>query len=229
MEPLPYQSVEALGASRAMRRYWRMIVGLVLICGIGGYFYAAQSPGSYSASATILVRALVGNAYSPETSTTQAATVALQTEAQLVASSQVTDLVRRNLPGTTCNQDLVTAKVLTNTQLIKISAKAASADTARRCAQEYATDYLARRRAGRGGRPNRSARGSHGPARGDREGLGDGDGGSQQPAPAAGRGGTGGGGERVAGRGPEPGWPAPGALDATREPRRGGERSADGK
>lgn len=101
--------------------------------------------GSYSASATILVRALVGNAYSPETSTTQAATVALQTEAQLVASSQVTDLVRRNLPGTTCNQDLVTAKVLTNTQLIKISAKAASADTARRCAQEYATDYLARR------------------------------------------------------------------------------------
>ncbi len=71
--------------------------------------------------------------------------MALQTEAQLVASSQVTDLVRRNLPGTACNQDLVTAKVLTNTQLIKISAKAASADTARRCAQEYATDYLARR------------------------------------------------------------------------------------
>jgi Mrp family chromosome partitioning ATPase/capsular polysaccharide biosynthesis protein len=145
MEPLPYQSTAALGASRAMRRYWRMIVGLVLVFGVGGYFYAARGPGSYGASATILVRALVGNAYSVETSTTQAATVALETEAQLVGSSQVTDLVRRTLPGTTCNQDSVTAKVLTNTQLIKISASAATADTARRCAQQYATDYLARR------------------------------------------------------------------------------------
>ena len=145
MEPLPYQSIAALRAARAMRRYWRMIVGFVLVCGVGGYVYAAGSAGAYSASATILVRALVGNAYSAETSTTQAATVALETEAQLVASSQVTDLVRRGLPGVTCNPAAVTAKVLTNTQLIRISAYASTADTARQCAQAYATDYLARR------------------------------------------------------------------------------------
>lgn len=145
MEPLPYQSAAALTTSRAIRRYWRMIVALVLVCGVGGYFYAARGPGSYSASATILVRALVGNAYSVETSTTGAATVALETEAQLVGSLQVTVLVQRTLPGTTCDHDRVTATVLTNTQLIKVTARAGTADIARQCAQAYATDYLVRR------------------------------------------------------------------------------------
>jgi Mrp family chromosome partitioning ATPase/capsular polysaccharide biosynthesis protein len=144
MEPLPYQSAPARTASRATRRYWRMLTALVLVSGAAGYLYASRGSGSFHASTTILVRALVGNAYSAEASTTQAATVALETEAQLVHASQVADRVQRSLPGI-CNKDAVTAEVLTNTQLVKVTAAAGSADAARQCAQAYATGYLARR------------------------------------------------------------------------------------
>ena len=229
MEPLPYQSVEALGATRAMRRYWRMIVGLVLICGIGGYFYAAQVRGPTA----------------PRPRSWCAPWSAMRIRRRPAPPKQRRWLCRRRRSWSprrrsliwcaeTCRapramQDLVTAKVLTNTQLIKISAKAASADTARRCAQEYATDYLARRQQVAAAAQTGQLAALTAQLAATEKALATATAVAEQPAPAAGRGGTGGGGERVAGRGPEPGWPAPGALDATREPRRGGERSADGK
>ena len=135
------QSLELRAPSivrRAVHTRWREIVitaGLIALLGI---VYAAVGVRSYTATAQVLVNPLQGNAYSPDSlASAQQVTVGLTTEANLVASPQVSALA-----GSSSNDGSVEGSVVLNSQLIEVACTAGSRTKARDCAQAYAEAYL---------------------------------------------------------------------------------------
>lgn len=133
-------------AAESIRRYWGTIVVSVLIFAGIAAGYETLAARSYVGEARDLIRPLVGNAFSSETSNNaQNAIVALETEAQLVKSSAVGHRVSSISASSACTASHALGTVLTNTQLIQITYTANSARTAQVCAEAFAKQYLAYR------------------------------------------------------------------------------------
>jgi hypothetical protein len=114
------------------------VLGLLLGLGL-----AALLPNPQSATATVLLRPLDGNPYS--TGADRDPLVALETEAQLVRSDEVSLLVIDDVGLTRTVPDLrrnLTTSVPSNTQVLEIEYTGQDGD-AERISQSYAEQYLA--------------------------------------------------------------------------------------
>ena len=148
MEPLPAKdNAQAVFVTEAIRKYWRTIVVTVLIVIAAAVAYEVVRTRTYVASSTALIRPTPGNAYSAETATsTQNATVALETEAQLVNSAAVSHQVITQSATADCKATAAYATVLTNTQLVQVTYTASDSRTAQLCADAFVRAYLDYRR-----------------------------------------------------------------------------------
>lgn len=146
-ENIPREDASTGAWSSAVRHYRRGIIATTLVVAVLALAYASLRGHSYTSSATLQIRPLVGNAFSPDVAANdQNTAVALQTEANLVDSLPVTRLVNKNTHSSlTPASASVTGTVPINTTLITISYTAASPSNARRLATAYANAFLAYR------------------------------------------------------------------------------------
>ncbi len=144
MEALPRDDQQTQVVSHAVKHHWRAVaVVTILVTAAATVFLLLRAP-SYTSKATVLIQPLVGNALAESISSNgQNATVAMQTEANLVKSLAVTKLVDENLHSS-LQPDRSTAlgTVPINTQLVDVSYTAGSPESARRYAQAYASAFL---------------------------------------------------------------------------------------
>lgn len=144
MEALPRDDQQTQVVSHAVKHHWRAVaVVTILVTAAATVFLLLRAP-SYTSKATVLIQPLVGNALAESiSSNSQNATVAMQTEANLVKSLAVTKLVDKNLHSS-LQPDRSTAlgTVPINTQLVDVSYTAGSPESARRYAQAYASAFL---------------------------------------------------------------------------------------
>jgi capsular polysaccharide biosynthesis protein len=132
--------------AQSLRRYAGVVIVLALIGAALSGVYAASRPEVYSSSSRILLRPSTGNPYSVETGpSSQQVTIAMTTEAALVASDPVLQLVNQNLSWHLTSDD-VTVSVPANTSTIVATVQAPDADRAQKGAQAVADGYLAYRR-----------------------------------------------------------------------------------
>src|SRR6476646_293193 len=116
MEPLMHERPRAVDTLESLRRRWLTVAATGILFALAAGVYVLVAGQSYSAHATVLIRPITGNAYSSDTSlSSQSASVALQTEAQLVTSAAVTTHVHSN-QADHCTGVTVSATVLLNTQ-----------------------------------------------------------------------------------------------------------------
>jgi succinoglycan biosynthesis transport protein ExoP len=102
-------------------------------------------PTTYSATAVVFLNPLTGNPYTPETSTLRSdQLVALETEAALVSTSTVGERANEVADGALPDEpeDAVTVVVPSNSQVLRVSYRADSAELARLGAQSFADAYL---------------------------------------------------------------------------------------
>ena len=164
MEPLSPDSAPTFYVVRTLRRHWRLIVLVAIIFAAAAGVYELLAPTTYTSSATVQVKPLVGNAFSPDTASN--ANVALETEAQLVGITDralLTEAARIdtasnpshtagaiaavNKPLDTiqhwsCTRSSVTAAVLTNAFLIQVTYTSHNAATAETCSESFAQAFL---------------------------------------------------------------------------------------
>ncbi|HST81792.1 MAG TPA: hypothetical protein VLL08_08675 [Kineosporiaceae bacterium] len=128
----------------ALRRHVWLILGLTLVfAGLAGAA-GTQATTTRKSSAVVLVNPLYGNPFSPDAQGDQLTN--LETEAQLVSTDAVAAIAAKALNTTVPASDLVRtarATVTTNTQVIKVTYQAPTADTAHDRAQAFAEAYLA--------------------------------------------------------------------------------------
>ena len=127
----------------SLRRHWVILLLTTVVFGLGGAAYAVLAPKTYVAHATALIRPLTGNAFSTAATTNpQNATVAIQTEGQLVNSAPVAHAVDKQVGRSRCVAANATTSVLVNTQLLQISYTTKNARTAQLCANAFVKQYL---------------------------------------------------------------------------------------
>ncbi|QFG24732.1 Wzz/FepE/Etk N-terminal domain-containing protein [Actinomadura sp. WMMB 499] len=136
-------SAEARGQLVAMlRRRMRLLIALVVAGTVAGVGAGILLPAQYSATASVLVSPLEGNPYSPEGRGDDL--INLETEAQLVQTDAVAELVQQKLKG----QDVsalrasVSTVVPPNTQILNIVYNSDSGDSAETGARAFAEAYL---------------------------------------------------------------------------------------
>ncbi len=147
MESLPRDDVRLHLVADALRR--QLVLILVITIAVAGAIaaYALTRPKAYVATARVLVRPLPGNPLGPNVAANgQQLTVAMETEAGIVSSPGVTQLVSDKLriqvaAGTTA----VKASVPSNTEIVLITYRASSATVAMNGAQAFAESFLSYR------------------------------------------------------------------------------------
>lgn len=147
MNSLPSDEVRAHLVADALRHRWRIVVAVALLFTVAvGAFALSQSP-SYTATAKVLVQPIPGNALTSDlSSNTSQTTVAMETEASLVTSPEVTTLANKTLrDNLDAGSPAVTATVPENTLIVRIDFKANSRARAQAGAQAFATAFLAYR------------------------------------------------------------------------------------
>lgn len=135
--------------ARAVRHHLAPVIVCVLLGALGGWLYAASAPASYTSVARVLVNPSVGNPYAPvPSSVRQEEATSLETEAQVVRSVEVLDLVARSLPDVTTDalERGVQVVVPPNTQVLEISYTAGDPAVAQETADAVAAAYLQNRR-----------------------------------------------------------------------------------
>lgn len=138
-------------AARTVLRVARRLVPVLLLVIVGaaaGGWLGAQRGQDHQARASVLVTPLLGNPFSPEAGGDDL--VNLTTEAELVTSDAVGQLVADRLPGKPEVTDVlsgVTVKVPANTQVLVISVRHPNRAEAVRRAQAFATTFLSYRKA----------------------------------------------------------------------------------
>lgn len=128
----------------ALRRRW-WIVGLCVIVAVGLVLgmSSARTP-TYTATSTVLLRPLAGNSFDVNSSTSSTqVTIAMETEAQLVASPDVAAMASSQLGGHIVGGTTqVSALVPTNTETVQITFTASSPVAAREGADAFAGSFL---------------------------------------------------------------------------------------
>ena len=121
----------------ALRRRWVFPVGGLIVGALLGLALASATGANYTASSSVLITPLVGNAYAvTSTGTATDLATSVNTEALVAVSDPVLEIAG-DLPGT----DL-TATVETNSQVIRISASDSAAGDAVETANTVAEAYL---------------------------------------------------------------------------------------
>lgn len=121
-----------------------IVASVVLASGLAT-LYVANLPSSYTSAAVILLSPAPGNPLTAETASSSGLqmTVALETEAQLVGTPAVFDLVSnevgRPVPESGESLDV---SVPSNTQMLKVSFTSTTPERAREGAQAFADSYL---------------------------------------------------------------------------------------
>ncbi|MEV5824497.1 Wzz/FepE/Etk N-terminal domain-containing protein [Spirillospora sp. NPDC052242] len=136
-------SAEARGQLVAMlRRRMRLLIALVVAGTVAGVGAGVLLPAQYSATASVLVSPLEGNPYSPEGRGDDL--INLETEAQLVQTDAVAELVQQRLKGEDVStlRSSVSTVVPPNTQILNIVYSADSGDAAEKGARAFAEAYL---------------------------------------------------------------------------------------
>ncbi|WP_026402224.1 Wzz/FepE/Etk N-terminal domain-containing protein [Actinomadura rifamycini] len=136
-------SAEARGQLVAMlRRRMRLLIALVVAGTVAGVGAGVLLPAQYSATASVLVSPLEGNPYSPEGRGDDL--INLETEAQLVQTDAVAELVQQKLKGEDVStlRANVSTVVPPNTQILNIVYNASSGDGAEKGARAFAEAYL---------------------------------------------------------------------------------------
>jgi capsular polysaccharide biosynthesis protein len=126
----------------ALRRQTWLIVAAALLGALLGFGASLARPGSYVATAKVVINPLAGNPYSPLVSGQDAAT-AWQTEAKVASSDSVSELVAKQLgedPGKL--EKGVSVSVATNSSVIEIAFASGSPSLAHDAAQAYAENFL---------------------------------------------------------------------------------------
>lgn len=140
-EPVEYRA-RLIGD--ALRHQALIIVLAVLLGTLLGYGASVARPGSYVATATVLINPLSGNPYSPGV-TGQDSLVSIETESKVASSDSVSALVAKKLGQ---GADLgalekgVSVSVPSNTQIIEVSFASSDAAFARAAAQAYVESFL---------------------------------------------------------------------------------------
>lgn len=145
METLPSEELRLHVVSGAIRRHLVLIVlvALAITCAVGAYVVA--KPTEYVSSTKVLLGAAVGNPLSPVAASANGAqlTVAMQTEAGLVGSSGVQNLLSPQLRQQLSAKSVsITGTVPPNTQIVQIAVTAHSAAAARDDASTVASAFL---------------------------------------------------------------------------------------
>ena len=143
-EPVEYRA-RLIGD--ALRRQSLIIVACVVLGALLGYGASLARPGSYVATATVLINPLSGNPYSPGVSG-QDSLVSIETESKVAASESVSALVAKQLGDGVDLPQLekgVAVSVPPNTQIIQVSFASSDASFAHTAAQAYVESYLAYR------------------------------------------------------------------------------------
>lgn len=127
----------------ALRAHLVLIVVMALLGAAAGAAVALLMPRTYTATASVLVRPLVGNAFSPDGQGSDLTN--LETEAQIVTSDQILDTVIAGLPGTIGKRNLangVTVVVAPNTQILRVTAQRPQPGIAEDVSSALAEAYL---------------------------------------------------------------------------------------
>lgn len=134
--------------SKAVRRHMLLVLVVVLLgLAVAGAYVHTKAP-TYTATATLLPRPLLGNPLGPDISASSGTqlTVAMQTEAGLVDTPGVAERATKSLGATVPRpQDVVTATVPPNTQIIAITYRSGTARQAQQGAQAFAEAFLSYR------------------------------------------------------------------------------------
>lgn len=128
-----------------IRYHFGVIVAPVVLGLVLATLYVANLPASFTAAAVMLLSPAPGNPLTAETASSSGLqmTVALQTEAQLVGTPAVFDLVSRELGRIVPDSDeSVVTSVPSNTQMLKIAFTSTTPQRAREGAQAFADSYL---------------------------------------------------------------------------------------
>ena len=131
------------GSFRAAPRVLLLSLMLAVLGAGAGFVYGELQGRVHSATAVILLNPTEGNPFAPD-SAAGVDLVDLETEAQLVLSDEVANLVADRRDGDTAANELVgvKAEVPPNTQLIEITVEDKSRDEALDRAQAFAEVYL---------------------------------------------------------------------------------------
>jgi Mrp family chromosome partitioning ATPase/capsular polysaccharide biosynthesis protein len=128
----------------AIRRHLVFVVASTLVITGGAAAFTLRHPARYASSASVLIRPLPGNALSAgSVASSQQIMVAMETEAGIVNSPAVTGIVSKRLQqDVIAGSAAVSAAVPPNTEIVRITYRAASADAARSGAQAFAEGFL---------------------------------------------------------------------------------------
>lgn len=144
METISPSEVTAHLVRNALRRKWPIIVVTMVLLAALGAFAGGRLVAGYTSTTAVLLKATTGNVLSPDAAkSSQQITVAMTTEAQLVISPQVTDLVNAKL-GTTIppSSNLVAVTVPASTQILQIAVTADSAADAQKRSEAFGEAFL---------------------------------------------------------------------------------------
>lgn len=144
METIPPSEVNAHLVRNALRHQWPVILVAVLVMAAAGAFVGRGLGAAYNSTSSVLLKATIGNVLSPDSSkSSQQITVAMTTEAELVTSPQVTDLVNKKL-GTTipASSSAVSVTVPVSTQILQIAVNGTSAEDAQARTEAFADAFL---------------------------------------------------------------------------------------
>jgi polysaccharide biosynthesis transport protein len=128
----------------ALRRQSLLIVVAAVVGALLGYGASVARPGSYVATATVLINPLSGNPYSPGV-TGQDSLVSIETESKVASSDSVSAIVANKLGQGAQLSKLekgVSVSVPANTQIIEIAFASNNASFAREAAQAYVVSFL---------------------------------------------------------------------------------------
>lgn len=128
----------------AIRRRWPLIIAAVVVAVAGMFAATYNRSAEYVATSKVLLSPLPGNSLSPDSvSSGQQITIAMQTEAGMVAAPAVNSLVAAGKnPSLAADTTAVSASVPPNTEIIEISYRADNAADARAGANAYAESFL---------------------------------------------------------------------------------------
>jgi uncharacterized protein involved in exopolysaccharide biosynthesis/Mrp family chromosome partitioning ATPase len=142
-------SFEGTDYTSVLRRRWWIVLGLTCIGVVAALAYIAVAPKTYTATAAVYVSA-TGADQSQLANSRTTGIVDLDTEAQLVKSSNVATIAAKQLKSTLHPWQLskqISVTVPPNSQVLDIACSAHSGLAAAACAQAFADAYLKNRAA----------------------------------------------------------------------------------
>jgi len=136
--------------AHAVLRHLGWVLAFVILGTLGGWWYAGTAANTYTSTASVLVNPTAGNPFVPSPSSVrQNELTSLETEAQVMRSTEVVGAAVEGHPGWTVSQVQKALDVVVppNTQILQVSYTSKDRDQAQEVTQAVADSYLANREA----------------------------------------------------------------------------------